>query len=225
MVYMVYVTGDTHGDFSRFTSPAARRLRRGDTLIVLGDFGFLWSGSKKEKHLIKKLSKMKYNILFLDGPHENYDMLRDTPVSEYCGGRVQVIEGTLMHLLRGEVYTIENQKYFVFGGGEGDDRDLRTESNTWWEDEMPSAEQMQNGISRLEQHGNKVDFILTHEFPGKGMGYFANKTRQNGVNAYLSMIENRVQYKYWYFGSLHVDKQLSKRMYAVFQKILPVTLD
>lgn len=65
---MVYVTGDTHGDFSRFTSPAARRLRRGDTLIVLGDFGFLWDGSRKEKKVLKKMSRLKYSVLFLDGP-------------------------------------------------------------------------------------------------------------------------------------------------------------
>ena len=46
---MVYITGDTHGDYSRFTSSAARRLKKGDTLIVCGDFGFVWDGSEKEK--------------------------------------------------------------------------------------------------------------------------------------------------------------------------------
>lgn len=219
---MVFVTGDTHGDFSRFTSSAAHRINKGDTIIVLGDFGFLWNGSKKEKRFLKKLSKKKYNVLFLDGPHENYDMLRDIPVSEWNGGQVQFIEGNLMHLMRGEIYTIESKKYFVFGGGEGAERDLRKHTNTWWEDEMPSAEQMQNGISRLEQHDNKVDYILTHEYPGKGVGYFANKAHQNGLNAYLSMIEGKVEYKRWYFGSLHIDKQLSKRMYTIFQEILPV---
>ena len=46
---MVYITGDLHGDFSRFSSPAMRRLRKGDTLIVCGDFGFIWNGDKKEE--------------------------------------------------------------------------------------------------------------------------------------------------------------------------------
>ena len=38
---MVYVTADLHGDASRFRSKEIRRLKKGDTLIVLGDFGFL----------------------------------------------------------------------------------------------------------------------------------------------------------------------------------------
>lgn len=219
---MVYVTGDTHGDFSRFKSRAARRLRRGDTLIVLGDFGFIWDGSKKEKRILKKLSKKKYNILFLDGPHENYDMLRNIPISEWNGGRVQVIEGNLMHLLRGEIYNIENESYFVFGGGECADRDMRDEADTWWEEEMPSAEQMQYGRMRLKEHGNKVDYILTHEYPGRGAGFFGTSGRQNGLNAYLGLIASEIEYKRWYVGSLHIDRSLSKRLHAVFQQICPV---
>ena len=43
---MIYVTGDTHGDASRFDDPRLKNLKQGDTLIVCGDFGFLWNGSK-----------------------------------------------------------------------------------------------------------------------------------------------------------------------------------
>jgi len=35
---MVYVTGDLHGDYSRLKSPAIRKLRAGDVLLVCGDF-------------------------------------------------------------------------------------------------------------------------------------------------------------------------------------------
>ena len=45
---MIYVTGDTHGDLSRFETGGARRLKKNDTVIVCGDFGFLWDGSPKE---------------------------------------------------------------------------------------------------------------------------------------------------------------------------------
>ena len=48
---MVYITGDIHGDFSRFTSPAAKRLKAGDILAVCGDFGFFWDDSKQERRL------------------------------------------------------------------------------------------------------------------------------------------------------------------------------
>lgn len=39
---MICVTGDLHGDISRFKSPVLKKLRRGDALIITGDFGCIW---------------------------------------------------------------------------------------------------------------------------------------------------------------------------------------
>ena len=100
---MVYITGDLHGDFSRFSSPAMRRLRKGDTLIVCGDFGFIWNGDKKEEALLKKIGSRPYAVLFLDGCHENFDLLKEYPVTDWKGGRAQVISGNLVHLMRGQL--------------------------------------------------------------------------------------------------------------------------
>ena len=52
---MVYVTADLHGDADRFNSKEIRQLKKGDTLIVLGDFGFLWQDTPKEKKFLKKI--------------------------------------------------------------------------------------------------------------------------------------------------------------------------
>ncbi|MFR1808666.1 MAG: calcineurin-like phosphoesterase, partial [Pygmaiobacter massiliensis] len=71
---MIYVTADLHGDVDRLRSLPVK-LGRKDTLIVLGDFGFLWDGSKAEKKMLKWLGKRRYQLLFLDGAHENYDLL------------------------------------------------------------------------------------------------------------------------------------------------------
>lgn len=51
---MIYFTGDLHGDYDRFKSKELKKLKKGDTLIVCGDFGFLWDGSKKEQSILKK---------------------------------------------------------------------------------------------------------------------------------------------------------------------------
>ena len=42
---MVYLTGDTHGDIQRFKQGKLRWLGKKDTVVVLGDFGFVWDGS------------------------------------------------------------------------------------------------------------------------------------------------------------------------------------
>ena len=115
---MVYVTGDLHGEYARFSDPTFRRLKKGDTLIVCGDFGFLWKGGKKEEALLRKIGKKRYTVLFLDGRHENFELLNAYPVTDWNGGKAQVISGNLIHLLRGELYTLEGESYFTFGGGE-----------------------------------------------------------------------------------------------------------
>lgn len=74
---MVYITGDTHGDLSMFKNPKLKKLTDDDILIICGDFGFLWDGSEKEKKAIQALCKKKYTICFVDGAHENFDMLSE----------------------------------------------------------------------------------------------------------------------------------------------------
>ena len=100
---MIYVTGDLHGDIDRFSGKAFRRLRKNDTLIVCGDFGFLWDGSKKEKRQLKWIGRRKYNGLFVEGTHDNLDLLEEYPVTKWNGGDVREISGRLRYLCRGGI--------------------------------------------------------------------------------------------------------------------------
>ena len=165
---MIWITGDTHGDLSRFQTKAVRRLRSGDSLIICGDFGFIWDGSAKEKKALKWLQKRKYNILFLDGKHENYDLLRGFPESEAFGGKVQSLGGNVYHLLRGEIYELEGKRIFAFGGGESSEKEFRREQDCFWDDEMPTAVEMEHAVNNLNRCGRKVDYIITHEAPVRG---------------------------------------------------------
>ena len=54
-ISVIYVTGDMHGDFSRFKDSPLKKLKAGDTLLVCGDFGFIWDGSRQEQKLLKKI--------------------------------------------------------------------------------------------------------------------------------------------------------------------------
>ena len=104
---MIYVTGDTHGQIDRFKEKPVAGLKKGDTLIVLGDFGFLWDDSRQEKKNRHWLSKRRYKILFIDGCHENFDLLAQYPTEDFMGGKAKHIEGNLWYILRGSVLTIE----------------------------------------------------------------------------------------------------------------------
>ena len=62
---MVYLTGDTHGELDRFKDGELRRAGKGDFVVVLGDFGFVWDGSKAEQKNLDWLRKRPYTILCL----------------------------------------------------------------------------------------------------------------------------------------------------------------
>lgn len=220
---MVYVTGDMHGDYSRFSDRAIRRLKKDDILIVCGDFGFLWDGSRRERRLLEKIGKKKYTVLFVDGIHENYTLLDEYPVSEAFGGRVQIISGKLMHLMRGERYTIDGETYFVMGGGEERIIDLRREPSAWSEREQPSEEELIRGLKTLEAAGWQADYVITHE-PSARTGCFCGtgEEKLTGLGVYFNRMEENVTFTRWFFGSVHQDKAIPKRYRAVFRDVVPI---
>ncbi len=220
---MIYITGDLHGDMGRFDSSAMKKLKKEDTLIVCGDFGFIWEGGEKEEAALKKLGNKKYRILFVDGTHENFDLLDKYPVSEWNGGQVQNICGNLHHLMRGQVYTVEGKRIFAFGGGESEEKQMRIEAGKWWAREMPSMDEMREGVKNLHAADMKVDYIVTHQ-PAPRAVYNAANTPEtaNPLEAYFNQIAKQVQFEKWYFGQIHVDRKITTKNIAVFNEIIPV---
>ncbi len=207
---MIYITGDTHGEFDRFENRKLRKLKADDCLIICGDFGFIWNDSKKEQELLHKIGNKKFKTLFVDGTHENYDLLSSYPVTELYGGRVQQINKNIYHLLRGEIYTIESKTFFVFGGGYSDDKEIRQENGTWWQEEQPTENEKIYAKSNLDKYHCSVDYIITHQPSMNDMGMVLRHCTINALSAFFDEISNSVDYKKWYFGSLHKNKKLRK---------------
>lgn len=220
---MIYVTGDTHGDYSRFRDPAVKKLRRGDTLIICGDFGFFWDGSRKEKSIIKKIIGKGYTVAFLDGCHENFDILESFSITEWNGGKARVIDKNLVHLMRGQVYTIEGKKIFTFGGGHSQDFDFRRSSDNWWKREKPSHEEIIEAIDNLKRHDNTVDYVITHEPPVSLKDCLNVDVLQRlEVHALFEDIIKTCSYQKWFFGKCHIDKHIPIKFFAVFNNVIPL---
>lgn len=225
---MIYFTGDMHGDQSRLHDRELQKLKRGDTLIVCGDFGFVWDGNPREKKLLENLGNRRYNIAFLDGTHENYDLLKKYRMTVWNGGRVHRISGTLFHLQRGQIFTIEGMRIFTFGGGESRDKDLRAEHRTWWREELPTPAEMAEGAERIDEAGCEVDIIATHEPPSLVKSTLLMRSGEtdqvNKLNGYLEQLNRECRFKHWYFGSMHEDRVVTPVHTAVFRNIVPVQL-
>ena len=120
----IFMTGDTHGDFSRLRPVAFREqggLTKDDYLIICGDFGGVWDGSEIEQQWLDWLEDRSFTTLFVSGNHENYDLLRSYPTSVWHGGLVQPIRPSVLHLMRGQLYEICGKKVFTMGGASSHD--------------------------------------------------------------------------------------------------------
>ncbi len=224
---MIYVTGDIHGDRKRLSKYKLRKLKEGDTLIICGDFGFLWDNTAAEQKYLISLGKRKYNICFVDGTHENFELLNNYEVSQWNGGKVHKIHGNLYHLMRGQVYEIDRRKVFTMGGGESSDIDIRRDVNAWSKDELPTQEELLEGAENLEVAGYNIDIIVTHEPPLKVKNFLnindPAEFRVSALNAYFEELSSNCRFRKWYFGSLHMDKFISNNYRAIFKDVINAT--
>lgn len=195
-------TGDTHGDLNFQQVHRARRM--GIThLFICGDFGYVWDDSHKEQKRLNYLSKLGITLMFVDGNHENHDILDKLPVETMFGGKVHKIRDNIIHLMRGEVYEINGLKYFAFGGANSTDKEFRKEGKSWWAREKPSDEEILNADINLCKYDYKVDIILTHTCYHSMLAAVGGSYRMDDVSDYLNYIKVVVEFRHWLFGHMH----------------------
>lgn len=124
---MIYITGDCHAEFNRFSTkrfPDQNELTKDDYVIICGDFAGIWDyklSSPQENYWLKWLNSKPYTTLFVDGNHENFDRLKEFPRVKYHGGMAHRIRKNVYHLMRGYVFEFEGKKFFTFGGASSHD--------------------------------------------------------------------------------------------------------
>lgn len=215
---MLFITGDTHGEQGRFLykdSEIEKTLTEEDKLFIAGDFGYIFLNTFEEQSYLTYLSEKPYQILWIDGNHENFDAINEFPIEEWCGGKVHIIrrdkEGKpkIIHLMRGQVFEIEGKKIFTFGGACSIDKYIRTLHVTWWPQEMPTDSEMKEAIENLKRYDNKVDYIITHTAPEDTMNIFhPYHPEERPLNNFLEWVRENIEYKHWYMGHLHRDEDL-----------------
>lgn len=219
----ILVTGDTHGHLGiKRLSPDLKA----DVVIILGDFGGVWSSS--DTQTLDYVSQLPYEVLFIDGNHENFELLYQFPVSDLYGAQVRRILPNLAHLMRGVVYEIGDKTIFTFGGAASIDRVYRMDRVSWWKEELPNWQEMELGMASLASRANKVDYILTHTCPN-AIKYLLPlpvlyDDFKDPTEDYLTLVSQEAKFKRWYFGHFHVDTSLiSKKYKCLYTKFVELT--
>lgn len=250
---MIYITGDCHGDFRRFSRdnfPEQREMTREDFVIVCGDFG-IWQDTKDERYWLDWLQEKPFTLLFVDGNHENFDRLEggEFETVAFHGGKAHRIRENVYHLMRGHVFELGGKKIFAFGGAAShdvedgilDERDFasheafarvvrswrrarrmfRINHVSWWSRELPSEEEMAFGRSTLAEHGNQVDFIVSHCCPQQVAAVFSQGMyRPDVLTGYFNDIAETVQFDRWFFGHYHDNRMIMGKFLLLYEQII-----
>ena len=225
---MIYITGDTHGqvDIQKINTtnfPDQRTMTDKDYLIVVGDFGICWDGGVQDAWLIDWYNSKPFTTLFIDGNHENFDLLYTYPTEEWNGGLVRKISNKIIYLERGQVFNIDDKTFFTMGGARSIDKVYRKEGVSWWKEEMPSQAEKQLGLDNLASVGYNVNYILTHAAPSD---FVTNELRFEFIDAddaalarYLQIVKDNVTFDSWYLGHYHGDIDRSN-LHLLYNRVI-----
>ena len=207
--------------------------------------------SKRERYWLDWLSEKNFTVLFCDGNHENYDRLEKAyPEVAFHGGRAHQIRENVFHLMRGYVFELDGCRIFVFGGAESHDisdgilrpyefssesefervhkraydanLQVRVDHVSWWERELPTQEEMDRGIRELEKYGNQVDFIVSHCGP-RNVVSAAGFAEKNVLGMYFDKIVDTVEFKKWFFGHYHDNRQIMSKWILLYEQIVRIS--
>ena len=232
----IFVCGDIHADISHISKKTMKQqniiLTENDYLIILGDFGGVWHYPesrfyKQNIYLQKWLSKQPWTTLFVDGNHENHDLLNQYPVEVWNGGNVHhIVKDKIIHLMRGQVFTIEGQTFFTMGGAQSHDMEVRQEWINWWRAELPSFQEYEIALKNLDKNNWEVDYVLTHCCGTSNVKEILqnqyNIADESLLEAFFEGLSKNLTYNRWYCGHYHMNKNISNNTTVLYHKIIPL---
>ena len=212
---MIYITGDTHGTFSRLLAPTIEKTIN-NLVIILGDAGINYYLDERDQTKKDYLNNLGIKILSLQGNHEerpeNISTYREIDMYQ---GKVFIEDEypNLIFAKNGEVYNIENNSFLVIGGAYSVDKYYRLRNHlNWFKDEQLSKKEQKHILKTTKDL--KVDYVLSHTCPYK---YIPREAFLPGINQdlvdnsmehFLDKIEEQVDYDKWYCGHYHIEKEI-----------------
>lgn len=208
--------------------------------------------SSSERYWLNWLDGKSFTTVFIDGNHENFDRLNsDYEVVDFCGGKAHKIRDSIFHLMRGEIFDFEGRRFLAFGGARSHDiddgilspEDFDTEEDfkltykqwvkrkkvfrvnhlSWWTEELPSDEEIQNAENNLKKVDYKVDYVLSHCAPQSVVEYInPNSTEPDRLTLWFEDLLKRLEFGKWFFGHYHEDRKILDKYILLYDQIVRI---
>lgn len=211
---MIYLISDPHGgENARGIEWYLEVGTNSDLLIILGDLGLQFTNTKENQEFTRWFLSIDKPIAVVDGNHENYSFLHSFPDDTWCGGSVHRLSDHIVHLKRGNIYSINGQTFLVMGGCKSSEK--WKEMGLWYDGEEPTEAELSLAYKNLSQHNHTVDYVLTHKYDNYQEQEATVPLTLEGLTLY---IDSNVTFKHWYSGHWHYTKKIDNCHTVVYDE-------
>lgn len=229
---MIYLTGDTHGYFSRVEMFCREKNTScEDILIILGDAGINIDLGRRDLRVKEYTEQLPITLFCIHGNHEQRPYVILTyEEKEWHGGIVyyEKEHPNVLFAKDGEIYDFNGKKAIAIGGAYSVDKFIRiVRGMPWFDNEQPSEEIKRRVEEQLEKNNWKIDYVLSHTTPLKYeptevfLPSINQSTVDKSTEVWLDKLEDRLEYEKWYCGHYHTSKRIDKIqfMYEDFDEL------
>ncbi len=155
------LAGDTHASLASVRALVdAAVIESAAVIIQLGDFGY-WTHTATGRTFLegvdRELAAAGLLLVFIDGNHENHDLLRQNPAD---GTGFVPVATSVYWAPRGHRWVWEGTTFVSLGGASSLDRRLRTPGKSWWPEEALTEDDVAAATA-----AGPADVVLAHDAP------------------------------------------------------------
>ena len=209
------VTGDCHGQFSRFKSLGNMP---NTTIIILGDAGINYHLDERDLSAKRYLAKFPFTFYCVRGNHEarpsdveGMKLSWDVNVS----GEVWYEEEfpNIRYFQDWGIYRIDGLRTLVIGGAYSVDKPWRIVSGwKWFENEQLTQREMDECAQAVTVLNEGFDLVLSHTCPRSlqptdlFLGCIDQSTVDSTMEEWMDTLGRAAEWKTWLFGHYHRDR-------------------
>jgi len=218
---VIYVTGDTHRDFSRISAFCMEHgtNQNDDVMIVLGDAGINYFGDQRDDEFKRYLKKIPITFFCIHGNHEMRPWhFQEMIIDDWHGDLAyhQYQYPNIFYARDASVYNFAGYHCLAVGGAYSVDKYYRLRRGwRWFSDEQPT-DQIKKQVDQSIAKHPEISVVLSHTCPYRYIPREAflssidQSTVDDSTERYLDTVEERVNYQKWYCGHWHINKSIDK---------------
>ena len=95
---------------------------------------------------------------------------------------------------------------------------------SWWKEELPSDEEIQNAERNLAKVDFNVNYVLSHCAPQSIVSWLMGGfTQPDKLTMYFEDLARRLTFRNWFFGHYHDDRKIMGKFILLYDQIVRIT--